>query len=412
MRGLGRSYGDAAQSGGGTVIDMTRFDAIVSFDRESGELTAQAGCSLARILDLVVPTGWFLPVVPGTRMVTVGGSIAFDVHGKNHHRDGSFGMHVLSLSLLTPDGVVRKLDPIGNAEEFWATVADAGLTGAILDATLQLIPIAGSTMRVTTEQSQDLEDTFARLSESDGGHRYSVAWVDGAAGGRKFGRSVLMQGDHARDTNPRTDAPIASNLRSFGARLSAPSWPSLGPLLRGRAVAVFNEDQYRAKRVGAQQAQSMNAFFFPLDGINNWNRLYGRHGFLQYQFVVPHGHEAVITDALATLNRTHVFPTLVVLKRFGSASPAPLSFPIPGWTVAIDLALPNSAARVLDRIDEKVAAAGGRVYLAKDSRLRGELLQHMYPRLADWQALRERLDPTGRLQHDLQRRLDLTRSAA
>jgi decaprenylphospho-beta-D-ribofuranose 2-oxidase len=390
-RGLGRSYGDLAQNGGGLVLDMTGLDAIESVDAEAGLVTVAGGCSLDRLLRELVPRGWFLPVTPGTRFVTVGGAIACDVHGKNHHLDGGFGRAVERLTLLTPAGELLELEPGG--EEFDATAGGLGLTGVVVRATLRLLPIQSSAMRVDVERTPDLEATLARLAETDGSYRYSVAWVDG----RGRGRAVLMQGEHDPE-------PLPERARR---QLAVPAWASADRVIRSPALGLFNELYYRRARPGTGRLQTIDAFFYPLDALRDWNRLYGRRGLVQYQFAVPFGAEPTLLDLHERLAGAH--PALTVVKRFGPEA-GPLSFPLPGWTVAVDL--PGAApglAGILGACDERVAEAGGRVYLAKDARLRPELLEAMYPRLGDWREVQARLDPEGRMQGDLARRLQLTR---
>lgn len=407
-RGLGRSYGDLAQNGGGLVLEMTALDAVQEFDRDDGTAVVDAGCSLAQLARVTIPAGWFLPVTPGTRHVTVGGAIACDVHGKNHHRDGSFGRYVASLTLLTPAGDVRRLDPTATPDEFWATVGGLGLTGVILDATLRLLPVETTAMRVDVERAADIEAAFARLESTDHLYRYSVAWVDCRARGKRLGRSVLMRGEHATASElpqRKRDDPLDPGR---GRALAVPAWASVSPLLRGRAADVFNELYFRRARPAHGVFQSLDAFFYPLDSLRDWNRLYGRGGFLQYQLAVPFGRESDVVEIVRLLGSTRPAPVLAVMKRFGAES-GPLSFPLPGWTLALDLPLPAPGlGRILDRADELVAAAGGRVYLAKDARLRAEALAAMYPRLPEWRETQARLDPAGLMQGDLARRLRVT----
>jgi decaprenylphospho-beta-D-ribofuranose 2-oxidase len=411
-RGLGRSYGDLAQNGGGLVLDVTGLPRVLELDEERGVARVDAGCSLGELLRTIVPAGWFLPVTPGTRHVTVGGAIAADVHGKNHHRDGSFGRYVESLEVLDPQGDVRTLDAQTTPADFAATVGGLGLTGVVVEASLRLLPIETSMMKVDVERAEDLEDALGRLRAGDHRYRYSVAWIDMRARGSRLGRSVLMRGDHAlrRDLEQRRspDDPLArSETRTFGV----PRWASVAPFLRGPAGDAFNELYYRrAPREGRDLLQSIDAFFYPLDAVRDWNRLYGRGGFLQYQFVVPLGSEAVLEDLVALLAATRPAPVLAVLKQFGPES-GPLSFAIPGWTLSVDLALPSpELGPLLDRADELVASAGGRVYLAKDSRLLPEVFRSMYPRFGEWRESQGRLDPLGRMQGDLARRLRIVDS--
>ncbi|MFC1432036.1 FAD-binding protein [Streptacidiphilus sp. N1-3] len=407
-RGLGRSYGDAAQNAGGTVLDMTALSAIRSIDVQHGLVDCAAGVSLDTLMRVLMPLGWFVPVTPGTRYVTVGGAIAADIHGKNHHLSGSFSRHVRSLDLLGADGGVRTLTPEGDPELFWATASGMGLTGVILSAKIQLLPVQSALMSVDTERAVDLDDLMDRLESTDHRYRYSVAWIDLLARGAATGRAVLTRGDHATvdqlDVRSRRD-PLA--LRT----------PRLPPVPRGvpshllntRTVAAFNTLWYRkAPRERRGQLQKISTFFHPLDGLPEWNRIYGPGGFVQYQFVVPPSEHGALRRIIETISR-HRCPTfLAVLKRFGPGDPGWLSFPMPGWTLALDIptTLPGLAG-LLDRLDEHVLAAGGRIYLAKDSRLRPHTLAEMYPRLGEFRELRARIDPDRRFTSDLARRLDL-----
>ncbi|MBD0839250.1 FAD-binding oxidoreductase [Streptomyces sp. TRM68416] len=407
-RGLGRAYGDAAQNAGGAVFDMTGLDRIHAIDADEGTVRCDAGVSLHRLMQVLLPLGWFVPVTPGTRQVTVGGAIGADIHGKNHHVSGSFSRHVVSLELLTADGGIHTV-PRGTPL-FDATAGGMGLTGVILAATIRLLPVETSLMTVDTERATDLDDLMARLTATDHRYRYSVAWIDLLARGAATGRAVLTRGDHAplealrEGTRARRD-PLAFRPAQL------PAAPALFPegLLSRRTVGLFNEFWYRrAPRARTGELQKLSAFFHPLDGVPHWNRVYGRGGFVQYQFVVGYGHEDALRDIVRRISEHRCPSFLAVLKRFGEADPGWLSFPAPGWTLALDIPahLPGLGP-LLDRLDETVAAAGGRVYLAKDSRLRPELLASMYPRLADFRALRAETDPRGVFTSDLARRLGL-----
>ncbi|MFJ8634378.1 FAD-binding protein [Streptomyces sp. NPDC093568] len=407
-RGLGRAYGDAAQNAGGTVLDMTGLDRVHAIDADNGIVLCDAGVSLHRLIEVLLPLGWFVPVTPGTRYVTVGGAIGADIHGKNHHVSGTFSRHVLSLELLTADGEIQT---VGRGTPlFDATTGGMGLTGVILTATIQLQPVETSLMTVATERGRDLDDLMARLVAADDHYRYSVAWIDLLARGAATGRAVLTRGDHTplealRDNTRARRDPLAFRP----ARLPAP--PAVLPegLLSRRTVGWFNELWYRrAPRARTGELQKLSAFFHPLDGVPHWNRVYGRGGFVQYQFVVGHGQEETLRRIVRRLSEHRCPSFLAVLKRFGDADPGWLSFPLRGWTLALDIpaGLPGLGV-FLDALDEEVAAAGGRVYLAKDSRLRPDLLAAMYPRLAEFRALRAQADPRGVFMSDLARRLGL-----
>ncbi|MFF1656306.1 FAD-binding protein [Streptomyces sp. NPDC058255] len=405
-RGLGRAYGDAAQNAGGAVLDMTGLDRIHAIDAAGGTVLCDAGVSLHRLMEVLLPLGWFVPVTPGTRYVTVGGAIGADIHGKNHHVSGSFARHVLSFELLTADGEIRT---VGRGTPlFDATAGGMGLTGVILTATVQLLPVETSLMSVDTERAADLDDLMARLAATDHHYRYSVAWIDLLARGASMGRSVLTRGDHA----PLGALPPRARRHPLTFRPSQfPSAPAFLPegLLGRTAVGLFNELWYRkAPRARTGELMKISTFFHPLDGVPHWNRVYGRGGFVQYQFVVGYGREEALRRIVQRISQRGCPSFLAVLKRFGTGDPGWLSFPMPGWTLALDIPanLPGLGT-FLDELDEEVAAADGRVYLAKDARLRPELLAGMYPRLDDFRSLRRESDPRGVFTSDLSRRLAL-----
>ena len=408
-RGLGRSYGDSAQNGGGVVLRLHDQVLDAAIDEAAGTVTVPAGVSLDDLLRVAVPRGFFVPVSPGTRFVTVGGAIASDIHGKNHHVEGSFGKHVQRLSLLLADGSVVELGPDRRPELFWATVGGMGLTGVILDATVRLLRIETSRCSVDTTRTPDLDTLLALMDEGDRYYRYSVAWIDLMAKGSRLGRSILTRGDHATtDQLAPRDAvdPLAYDPHQLVA--VPPLVPPAG-LLNHTTVAAFNELWYRKaprRRVG--QIVSISSYFHILDAIGSWNRLYGRPGFLQYQFVVPFGQETALRTVVERLAGSGTASFLAVLKRFGAANPGPLSFPIPGWTLALDLpAGSRGLAGLLHGLDEVVLDAGGRHYLAKDSHTTPAAIRRGYPRLAEWQAVRASVDPAGVWASDQSRRLRL-----
>jgi len=401
-RGLGRSYGDAAQLAGGLVLDNRALNDVGAIGPD-GVVTVGGGVSIDELLTISIPAGWFIPVTPGTRQVTMGGAIAADVHGKNHHVDGSLSAHVLELTLETPVGT-RRCSPTLDADLFWATVGGMGLTGVITDVTLRLRPIETDQVLVDTTRYSNLETLMAAMIEADATTTYSVAWVDCMTRGARMGRGILTTGEHA--TREQATATLAAPKP---ARLAVPLTPPSG-LLNALSIRAFNEAWFRmapAREVAAPT--SLSAFFHPLDGVRDWNRLYGPRGFVQYQFVVPDHEARTVEIAIDTLSSSGVPSFLAVLKRFGDANPSPLSFPTRGWTLALDLPVgPADLPITLDRLDELVVAAGGRVYLAKDARLRPETFAAMYPRARDFLDVKRGVDPEGVLTSDLARRLALS----
>jgi decaprenylphospho-beta-D-ribofuranose 2-oxidase len=398
-RGLGRSYGDAAQSGGGTVVETVGFDEMEEV--APGLVEVGGGVVLGDLMRRMLPL-WFVPVSPGTRHVTVGGAIAADIHGKNHHRDGSFCRHVVSCTLVTPTGVFDIRPDGDHAPLFWATAGGMGLTGIVTRALIRMLPVESSWMLVDTERYDDLSSVMAAMESSDDRYRYSVAWVDCMSA---RGRSVLTRGDHAPKAAvakyPQAPIPERPMLRV----------PFVAPrgLLSARSVRTFNEVWFRkAPRRQLQAPHALTSFFHPLDGVADWNRLYGPAGFVQYQFVVGADRGDVVADAVARIADSGVPAFLAVLKRFGPGDPGPLSFPMPGWTLALDFPVgPPALPSLLRGLDETVAEQGGRVYLAKDARLAPDLLRTMYPRLDEFTSVRDQVDPNRILQSDLSRRLGL-----
>ncbi len=410
-RGLGRSYGDAAQNAGGTTLDLTRLNRVLTVDAGSdpATTTVEAGVSLDALMRTLLPFGLWVPVLPGTRQVTVGGAIAADVHGKNHHTQGSFGNHVRSLDLLTADGEVHTLAPDDpdTAGAFWATIGGMGLTGAILRATVVLQRAETAYFAVDTDRCSDIDDLLTTMSTGDDAYTYSVAWFDAVTKGRHMGRAVLTRGDKAKlsDLTPR--------LKRDPLKFVAPSFGTIPQVFPNRMVnaataKAFSEFWYRKApkhQVGA--LQNITQFFHPLDIVAEWNRVYGPNGFLQYQFVVPFSEHETFKRCFEMIVRSGHLSCLNVLKRFGPGNSAPLSFPMPGWTLTVDLPIERGLDKLCDALDQEVVGAGGRVYLAKDSRLSAERFRQMYPRLDDFLAVRHEVDPAGLFTSDLARRLEL-----
>ena len=402
-RGLGRSYGDSSLLASGLLTDPEDWKDTFDFSPQNGTLRVSSGYSLDEIMRKLVPKGFFVPVTPGTRFVSIGGAIAADIHGKNHHVDGSFSNHIKELRLISPTGVYQlaQSDP-----EFKATVGGMGLTGFVSEALIDLIPISTAKMKVTTHVTQNIDDTIAELEANDTNYQYSVAWIDCMAKGGSLGRSVITWGEHLSLAEYDEDEdPLHFDPR-FVASVPdiAPSW-----LLNRLSVRAFNELWYRKGKLTKEVSiESIETFFHPLDMVGSWNRLYGQKGFLQYQFVVPFGAEDTLIEAVQLLSNTKVPSFLAVLKRFGKGSGNYLSFPSPGWTLALDIPTHRyGLAALLDRLDTMVVSAGGRVYLAKDSRVSKDLIPTMYPQLDDFKEVASKLDPDNVFATDMSHRLAL-----
>ena len=405
-RGMGRSYGDAAQCSGGLTVDVTGLGHIGSLDASSGTIDVEAGVTLHDLMARTIPAGWFVAVTPGTRYVSVGGAIAADIHGKNHHRDGSFARHVVELTIATPSETVT-VSPDRDPDLFWATAGGMGLTGIVLRATLRLTRIETSWMQVDTLRFARLDALMSEMAKADRDYRYSVAWLDCTR--RRDRRSVLTCGDHV----PLSALPERLLARSLqvpaNPKFRVPR-PAPRRMVNRQSVSAFNEAWFRASRASRAALRPLTGFFHPLDGVAHWNLLYGPGGFVQYQFVVPPGRGDVVEEVVETISESGVPSFLAVLKRFGAGTPGPLSFSQEGWTLALDFPLgPPQLPRLLDLLDGKIAEAGGRVYLAKDARLRPELLPAMYPALDTMREVCRRVDPEGVMASDLSRRLALLR---
>lgn len=383
--GNGRSYGDSCQNGEQALIDMQKLNRILHFDRASGILRCEAGVLLADILSLIVPMGWFPPVTPGTQFITIGGAIANDVHGKNHHRRGTFGQHVRRFALKRSDVGTILCSPIENTPFFEATIGGLGLTGVILWAEIQLRRIANPAINAETLPFHHLDAFFDLSEESDQDYEYTVAWVDCLARGKALGRGIFTRGNHAP---PREKFLLPSReSRSF------PVNPPFS-LVNRMSVKAFNAVHYhRHRRPIRRSCTHYSHFFYPLDGILHWNRLYGSKGFLQYQCVIPISTSRDATRALLEAVSYNCHGSfLAVLKMFGNLpSPGWLSFPREGTTLALDF--PNrgiNVLRLLDQLDQIVAAAGGAVYPAKDARMSSEHFKQYFPR---WEKFQSIIDP-------------------
>jgi FAD/FMN-containing dehydrogenase len=379
--GLGRSYGDVCLNDGASLIRMHRFSHILSFDRTTGVLRAESGLSLAEMLSVVVPAGWFTPVTPGTKFVTLGGAVANDVHGKNHHKVGTFGRHVRAFELLRSDGTRHVCSPTQNSELFRATIGGMGLTGIITWVEVQLTPIVSRMIEEQSIKARSLQEVVDLTEASDADWDYTVSWVDVMASGDALGKGILLRGRFSTSPDGTLHKPHPKPLLSIP--VDGPQW-----LLSNPTIRVFNTAWYH-KQLGREHRRNVDIepFFYPLDAIGNWNRLYGKRGKLQYQCVVPmQNGVATMRSIIRELQLGSVASFLAVVKKFGDhTSPGMMSFPQPGLTLTLDM--PNSGSKLfdaLDRCDEIVASVGGRIYAAKDARIRGDRFISMYQNYNDF----------------------------
>ena len=410
-RGAGTAYGDICVNPCGSHLSLLRLDKFLEFDKEQGILTCQGGVTLNEVINLVLPQGWFPAVSPGTAQSTVGGCMACDAHGKNHHIRGSFAMTVKGMKLLTSDGQTHECSPEQEADLFWATAGGLGQTGVITQLTIQLAKVESSWIKTRNIPTRDLEETLALIDEHADA-TYSVSWIDSLARGRHMGRGIIMLGEHAtmedllRQNPTLCDRPFElRKATSLFLPFFPPPWAS-----NTFALRFFNAVYYRAHSRSSQtRLTNYRSFFYPLDSVKSWNRIYGRRGFIEYQVAVPlrNGRE-ICLEICETLSRTGNGSFLAVIKRMGPGNPGPMSFPIEGYTLAIDMRAGwDEQAKILDGLDRLVAEAGGRVYLVKDSRVDSRWIDTMYPRRREWAEFVARHDPRGLFSSNLVHRLNL-----
>ncbi|MBC87490.1 MAG: FAD-binding oxidoreductase [Bdellovibrionaceae bacterium] len=379
-RGLGRSYGDSCLNSPGLLLDCTPLNHFLSFDSEQGILKAEAGVTLQEIIENTLPKGWFLPVTPGTKFVTLGGAIANDVHGKNHHIDGCFGNHVLRFELVRSNGERHICSPTENRELFRATIGGLGLTGLITWVEFQLKKVTSANIDVETIKFHNLKEFF-EISEESKNYLYTVSWVDCLATGDDLGRGLFMRGQHSSDgdfssksVNSQSPLNVPFNLPSF--------------LLNGLTMQAFNTLYYNKQFSKLSKSkQNYNPFFYPLDAVRNWNRIYGRNGFLQYQFVVPHeSGQEVVEEIFKKISDSRMGSFLAVLKNFGKIkSPGLLSFPREGVTLALDFAIKGPEVfQLLEELDKIIISNHGRIYPAKDARMSTEMFKASFPNLDEF----------------------------
>lgn len=397
-RGLARSYGDASLNDGGDVVGLTACAQVLDFDSERGVVTAEAGVSFAQLMRITLPQGWLLRNCPGTAFVTLGGALANDVHGKNQHITGSFADHVLWFDLITPEGAHVRVDPVDNPILFEATAGGIGLTGVIVAMAVRLERVPSNAMTVREERISDIDRFLERLVDAEREHPYVVGWIDAAGGGRRLGRGILECAGYAD-----------RNVGGPGSwRIPVPfDFPRL--IFNRYSVAAFNSLYFhRVPRAGRDRSLHIERFLYPLDALTDWNRMYGRPGVYQFQCVVPHaeGRRAII-ELLETIVASHAASFLAVLKSMGRHARGMLSFPMPGFTLALDFPRRAATRALVYRLQDIAMRHGGRVYLAKDACMRPADIRAMYPRLEEFLAARATLDPHNRMQSDMARRLGL-----
>ncbi|AJE66260.1 decaprenylphosphoryl-beta-D-ribose oxidase [Corynebacterium glutamicum] len=415
-RGMGRSYGDPAQNAGGLVIDMQPLNKIHSIDPDSAIVDVDGGVTLDQLMKAALPYGLWVPVLPGTRQVTIGGAIGPDIHGKNHHSAGSFGDHVVSMELLVADGRILHLEPEGTAEDpqgdlFWATVGGMGLTGIIVRARIRMTKTETAYFIADTDRTNNLEETVAFHSDgSEHNYTYSSAWFDVISPEPKLGRSTISRGSLATLAQLEELAPkLAKDPLKFNAPQLMkvpdifPSWT-----LNKLTLSAVGVAYYAMGAPAKNQVKNLTQFYQPLDLIGEWNRGYGSKGFLQYQFVVPTEAVEPFKDIIRDMQKSGHYSALNVFKLFGPGNRAPLSYPMPGWNVCVDFPIRPGLGAFLDDLDKRVMEFGGRLYLAKESRTSAENFHAMYPGMEGWLKTRNEIDPTGVFTSDMSRRLELS----
>jgi decaprenylphospho-beta-D-ribofuranose 2-oxidase len=403
-RGNGRCYGDASL--GSTTISTLNYNRMLSFDDTSGIFECQSGLTLDKILDVIVPKGWFLPVTPGTKFITVGGAVSSDVHGKNHHVDGSFSNHVLDMDVMTSSGTIKRCSPNENTDLFEATCGGMGLTGMITRIRFRLKRIETSYVKQKQIKAQDLEELL-HLFEKYNSYTYSMAWIDCLAKGNQFGRGILIVGEHAKisdlDEKQKQKPLLVHGKKKITFPFNLPWW-----VLNTLTVKAFNFLYY-----GKNFKREINnvipyePFFYPLDAILHWNRGYGKKGFIQYQFVLPLSAKQGLIEILTRISDKGLGSFLAVLKIFGKQDSL-ISFPSEGYTLALDFPVRNGLFEFLDELDEIVLRYGGRLYMSKDARMKPEVLFRGYPRLAEFKSIIRKYNPSFKLSSVQSERLLLT----
>lgn len=389
--GMRRSYGDAALNDGGRMIDMTKLDRMIAFDPETGVLEVESGARIGEIAALLAPRGWMPAVMPGTGFATIGGCIAQDVHGKNHHHLGSFGQHLISITLAQHG---KPVEVLPDTPLFRATCGGLGQTGIITAAKMQLIRTLGDIVTVTERRARNWAEHLAMLDASEAS--YTVGWIDATATGDALGRGIVEEGESAKGLSKSRATPLK-------VPMDAPKWALSNPIVRAFNAAYY----HRVPAGGRTLVKPLTEFFFPLDKIHDWNRLYGKRGFHQFQCVVPLDQAEVLRGMVADIAGSGLASPLAVLKRMGAGRAGYLSFPMEGYTLAIDFPNRAAARELIRSMEVRAAAAGGRLYFAKDALAEGAKIRAMYPELTAWQDEVARADQDAIYETDLVRRLGL-----
>lgn len=405
-RGNGRCYGDASLAG--ETINTIKYDKILSFDPENGVFECQSGLTLDQILEVIVPKGWFLPVTPGTKFITIGGAVGSDVHGKNHHVDGTFGQHIIDMDIILADGSLVTCSPSQLPDLFEATCGGMGLTGMITRVKFQLKKIPSSYISQKQIKAANLEELI-RLFEEYKHYTYSMAWIDCLQKGNSFGRGIMTIGEFAKPeelNEKQRKAPLAlPKKKAITIPFNFPSWS-----LNTFTVKAFNFLYYNKNvKKEISSVTTYEPFFYPLDALLHWNRCYGKKGFVQYQFVLPLEAKEGLIDILRRIGARGMGSFLVVLKVFGKQENSLISFPFEGYTLALDFPVRKGLFEFLDELDQVVLKYGGRLYMSKDARMKPSMLEAGYPRLQEFKSIVQKYNPDGKIRSIQSDRLELTK---
>lgn len=400
VRGSGLSYGDASLAE--TILSVSKFNKVLTFDDTNGLITAESGVTLDSILKIIVPKGWFLPVTPGTKFITVGGAVAGDVHGKNHHCEGSFCKYVVGMTVMLATGEITLCSPMENAELFNTVCGGLGLSAVILTVQFRLKPIQSSYIRQRNIIAENLDQLLNQLQQFNDA-TYSVAWIDCLARGKRLGRGVLMLGEHAQANEMNERVLKVHKEPTFNIPFSLPSF-TLNP----SSIRLFNTMYFHKHAIGKRDLLvHYDTFFYPLDFVKNWNRMYGKRGFLQYQFVLPFNTAVTgLRTILESISQSGMASFLAVLKVLGPGE-FPISFPMPGFTLALDFPVNKRIFSFLDELDKQVVELGGRIYLVKDARMSAETYRKGYPNAARFRDMVKFYDPSGKFSTSLSKRLQI-----